>query len=768
MRASASFRPALQCLAFSVAMIATAACGSDDKSPTGNPPVTVASVAITPTTASVVVGATTTLTAVARDAQNNTLAGRTITYTSSAATIATVSATGVVTGVAAGSAEIAATSEGKTATAQITVTPVPVASISITPTSDTLVAGDTASLRATVRDAQNNVLTGRVVNFTSSATNIATVSATGLVTAVAAGTARITAASEGRTVEATILVTARVVPVAMVTVAPVIDTILVGDSVVFTATARDSQNNVLTGRTFTWASSTGTIATISNSGLVRGIAAGTATITATSEGKTGTATVLVQPRVAPVAITIDVALDTIEAYEQRALVATVRDAQNRPILGLPVTWTSSNTAVATVDSTGRLTGVDRGTVTITARHAALTATVSRVVVIKYRSLAMGTAHACDLASGGIAWCWGMNGNDARLGDTQTGDEAHRTSPVRVPGNHRYTQLVAFARFTCGLRTDGVALCWGNNGWGTLGGGTTAAFSANPVEIGGGIKFTQLTAGIEHACGAANTSSSPIVCWGHNDWGQFGIGNTSSPNGPVPAGTAGGNPPFLNVYAGGSFTCAIAMTNAAYCWGANGLGQNGDGGALTYGNTYRTSPIAVTGGHSFRSLSLGNQYACGVTTSNEGFCWGSNNGKLGDGGFTDTSTPRAVAGGHRFTEISAGYNHSCGLTTLEQIYCWGGNGNGQLGNAAANASSPVLAINGVKAAEVEVSGIGTGSSSFTCAVSKDRLTTWCWGRNDMGQLGNGQRHTAVTVNNSATIVVGQRPLEVATQRANRAQ
>lgn len=81
---------------------------------------------------------------------------------------------------------------------------------------------------------------------------------------------------------------------------------------------------------------------------------------------------------------------------------------------------------------------------------------------------------------------------------------------------------------------------------------------------------------------------------------------------------------------------------------------------------------------------------------------------------------------------------------------------------------MLAINGVKAAEVEVSGIGTGSSSFTCAVSKDRLTTWCWGRNDMGQLGNGQRHTAVTVNNSATIVVGQRPLEVATQRANRAQ
>lgn len=756
MRASVSPRFAVSRWALIMATVAIAACSSDSTSP-DTTPAAVASVVVNPTTASVVAGATTTLTATARDAQNNTLSGRTITWTSSATNIATVSATGVVTGVAAGSASITAASEGRSAVAQITVTAVPVASVTVTPAMDTLVAGDTATLTAVVRDAQSNVLTGRILNWTSSAPNIATVSATGVVTAVAAGTARIMAASEGRTAEAQILVTARVIPVASVFVSPGLDTMLVGDSLAFTAIPRDAQNNGLPGRTITWTSSSATVATVSAAGMVRALAAGTVTITASSEGKSGTATVVVQPRVTPVAVTIEGALDTLEAYDMRQLQAAVRDAAGRPIAGLPVTWTSSNAAVATIDSTGLLTGIDRGTVTITARHGTLSATVQRVVVIKYRSLALGTGHACDLASGGIAWCWGLNGTDARLGDPQVGDEVHRTSPVRVPGDHRFTQLVAFARFTCGLRTDGVAMCWGNNGWGSLGGGTTASYSANPVAVAGGHRFVKLSAGIDHACGITTVSVGNAVCWGHNDWGQFGVGNTSSPTGPVAAGTVGAIPQFQTIEAGGSHTCAITIANAAYCWGFNGLGQTGDGNRISYGNTYSTAPTLVAGGLSFRSIVPAYQYTCGITLDNVGYCWGSNNGKLGDGTSTDASTPRAIAGGHRFTQISAGFSHSCGLTTLEQIYCWGSNGNGQLGNPAATATSPVLAIAGVKAADVQVSGIGTGSSSFTCAVSKDRLTTWCWGRNDFGQLGNGQRSTAAAVNATATVVVGQRPL-----------
>jgi alpha-tubulin suppressor-like RCC1 family protein len=66
------------------------------------------------------------------------------------------------------------------------------------------------------------------------------------------------------------------------------------------------------------------------------------------------------------------------------------------------------------------------------------------------------------------------------------------------------------------------------------------------------------------------------------------------------------------------------------------------------------------------------------------------------------------------------------------------------------------VGGIQAIEVAASGIGTGSGSHSCAISKDRLTVWCWGRNDAGQLGNGNITLGATANATPTIVVGQKP------------
>jgi Bacterial Ig-like domain (group 2)/Calcineurin-like phosphoesterase len=198
------------------------ACGSfkvagtsqpGQKSDTGNVTVTcappaVASVVVSPASASVPVSQTLQLTATPEDANGNPLSGRTITWSSGSSAVAAVNGNGLVTGVAAGSATITATSEGKSGTAAITVTSVPVASVTVSPATVSLQPGQTQQLTATPKDASGNALSGRVVTWASGNTAAATVSGSGLVSGVAAGSASITATSEGKSGSASVTVTA--------------------------------------------------------------------------------------------------------------------------------------------------------------------------------------------------------------------------------------------------------------------------------------------------------------------------------------------------------------------------------------------------------------------------------------------------------------------------------------------------------------------------------------------------------------------------------
>ena len=174
-------------------------------------PIPVASVLVSPGSASVQVGTTVQLSAVTRDANNNTLTGRAINWSSSNGAVATVSASGLVTAVAAGGATITASSEGQNGTSAVTVTaqpPAPVASVSISPSSTSVQAGSTVQLSVVTRDANNNVLTGRVISWQSGNTAKATVNSSGVVTGVDTGTVQITATSEGVSGTASVTVTA--------------------------------------------------------------------------------------------------------------------------------------------------------------------------------------------------------------------------------------------------------------------------------------------------------------------------------------------------------------------------------------------------------------------------------------------------------------------------------------------------------------------------------------------------------------------------------
>jgi uncharacterized protein YjdB len=207
-----------------------------------------------------------------------------------------------VTAIDGGTARIIVGFNGSTPDARDTIVvtnaPRPVNTVSLTPDSTGVFVGATTTLRAALLDAAGDTIRQRAATFRidpASDTTIATVSATGVVSGVRVGSVRVIAAREGK--EDTTRVTVTLRPVATVTVAPGDTTVRVGNTVQLTATLRAANNAVLTGRPITWASSDTTIATVSTSGLVRGVRASNqfVSITATSEGRTGTGRVIVIP-----------------------------------------------------------------------------------------------------------------------------------------------------------------------------------------------------------------------------------------------------------------------------------------------------------------------------------------------------------------------------------------------------------------------------------------------------------------------------------------
>lgn len=323
----------------------------------------VATVQIAPTSVSVRIGTTVPLAALTLDAEGNTLSDRDITWSSGNPEIATVNAAGVVTGVAAGAATITATSETRKGTAAVTVTLNPVATITITPSNDTLGVGTDQSLVATLRDAGGAVLTNRAIAWNSSNVQVATVSSTGVVTALSPGTAVMSAVSEGHVGSANILVLARLA--STVTLTPSSTTIIVGTTVQLTPQITDPLGNILTGRPISYVSDNSAIATVSSTGLVTAVAPGTAKITATSENKVGSATIVVNPLpVASVQVTPGSA--TVLTNATRQLSAQALSSTGAPLAGRPVTWTNGAPTVASVSASGLVTPIGPGTALIVA------------------------------------------------------------------------------------------------------------------------------------------------------------------------------------------------------------------------------------------------------------------------------------------------------------------------------------------------------------------------------------------------------------------
>lgn len=310
-------------------------------------------------------------------------------------------------------------------------------------------------------------------------------------------------------------------------------------------------------------------------------------------------------------------------------------------------------------------------------------TVANVATAK--QVAMGYNHACAILQNGVVSCWGDN-NNGQLGD---GTQTTRLQATAVTGlTAKVTQLALSYQSTCALLETGNIQCWGSNSQGELGLGenqkkTVRKITPTSVTIGSDLKAKRLVAGKNHFCAISQNDS--VYCWGNNDFGQLGQNDVVTRYQPVLVTALTGTVQQLEV--GVNHSCA-ARTNDLYCWGNNNKGQLGNNAQTDY----TPVPVAVSLTGTVADLALGKEHSCAVLTDNRTFCWGSRQAGQTTQAVSATVVDKIPVQIASFTgkrRLSAGDFHSCtieGIDASLAVKCWGKNDLGQLGDGSSNKES----------------------------------------------------------------------------------
>lgn len=317
--------------------------------------------------------------------------------------------------------------------------------------------------------------------------------------------------------------------------------------------------------------------------------------------------------------------------------------------------------------------------------------------LSIKKIESGMSVSCVIASDDNAYCWGHNGQYG-LGDNTT---STRTSPVAVYRSGVLSGLtikdiaVGLNHIQCVVASNDRVYCWGENLYGSVGDNTTTPRSAPVAVYSAGVlsgkTISSVSAGASSAC--AVDSTGKVYCWGNGVLGNGSLGSSAVPVAVTSTGALSGKV-VTDVSIGNGFACALATDGKAYCWGGNNYGQLGTGNT-----TASYVPVAVTGlnGISFTQLTAGNLWACGLTTTGTVYCWG-RDGELSGTYVINSTSPLAintsgVLAGKTITSISAGYEQTCALDTEGKKYCWGGNSSGAFGNGGTTGSiNPVTTFN----------------------------------------------------------------------------
>jgi alpha-tubulin suppressor-like RCC1 family protein len=436
-------------------------------------------------------------------------------------------------------------------------------------------------------------------------------------------------------------------------------------------------------------------------------------------------------------LTLSPAHDTLLVGDQAQITFAATNSAGASVTGITVVYKSSDTAVAKVDTTGLVKAISAGNTTITIAAGGLKAS-SQLAVLNPAVVLLSAGHdySCLVLVLGRGYCWGRN-DIGQLGvsvSTSCFDSAGGSAvpcartPVRIAPGMRLTAISAGGDVACALNNASAAYCWADNTFGELGSGVAGGGGGSPTAVAGAIIFASIAAGNQHACGVG--TGARLFCWGDDDFGQLGDTGIVNSTSPIPVDSAGVPMSLAGVTTGSAHTCALKAGGAAYCWGNNEAGQLGIGS--TDANAHST-PVQVTGGLVFASLTAGTIHTCGLTSAGVAYCWGDNtSGEIGNGTTGGPlAAPVAVGGGLTFTELTAGDGFTCGVSG-GAAYCWGSNSDGQIGQGAnvlgGNITSPAkvtgaLTFTYVSAGARHVCGIVAGGAAA------------CWGSNLFGALGN---------------------------------
>ena len=285
----------------------------------------------------------------------------------------------------------------------------------------------------------------------------------------------------------------------------------------------------------------------------------------------------------------------------------------------------------------------------------------------------------------------------------------------------YATISAGFEHTCAVTTAGVAYCWGAGGQGQLGDASNQAYYYKPIMVSGGLTWAVVRAAGNYTC-AITTGGTPY-CWGTGP--NLGDNSTVGHSSPV---QISGLSSADSITGGDGQACAL-KSGVAYCWGENDDGQIGINSTSVIVDS---TAQAVQGGLTFTAISArGDAHVCGLVASGNAYCWGNNSaGMLGIGTIGELdSLPQAAAGATTFSQLATGGNQTCGISKSGTTYCWGDNGAGELGNnTTTNSGTPVVVQGSHSFVQVVTDG------GFSCGLTSAGAA-WCWGINYAGQLGN---------------------------------